>query len=63
MSAIIEKGNTFYFPVCNTCKHYLEDKKCEAFAEIPDEILTGESIHKNVLPNQTNDIVYERREQ
>ncbi len=55
-------------PICLECKHY--DKKtvafvgCGAFPEkpgIPWEILTGENDHRTPLPDQENDIVFERK--
>ncbi len=46
---------------CATCKNYDKDLKCSAFSEkIPGEILTGEKLHDKPLPNQGNDIVYEK---
>ena len=46
---------------CRFCRHLnslIEKPTCNAFPEgIPHEILSGQIIHKNPLPNQTNDIV------
>ncbi len=59
---------TTVIPICLECKHY--DNKtagfvgCEAFPEkpgIPWKILTGENDHRKPLPDQENDIVFERK--
>lgn len=55
MEEITEQKN----PVCLSCKNYLGDWKCNAFDEIPIEILRGENEHEKPLDGQTNDIVYE----
>lgn len=46
---------------CQTCKHCNETEFiCKAFPfGIPEEILTNEVIHKEVLPDQMGDAVYE----
>ena len=59
MSRIVEDRNTFYFPICNTCKWKGEDLMCEAFDKIPDEILFGENDHSKPLPEQKNKITYQ----
>jgi hypothetical protein len=43
------------------CKHHILGDECEAFNKgIPDEIfLFGTNDHKNPLPQQNNDIVFE----
>lgn len=56
MEEIIEQKN----PVCLSCKNYLGGWKCKAFNEIPIEILRGENEHEKPLPQQDNDIVYEK---
>lgn len=45
---------------CMECKHYLIDKECDAFKLIPDSIWHGENDHTKPLPNQGNDIVFEK---
>jgi len=54
------------------CKYYLgviqsdgtemtEVNNCEAFSDgIPEEIAYGDNKHLKVLPNQQNDIIYEK---
>jgi hypothetical protein len=63
-----------YEPKCfgRKCKHFLgviqpdeteesEVVNCEAFPNgIPDEIAYGDNLHTEPLPEQSNDIVYER---
>lgn len=44
---------------CITCKNYFGDLSCQAFAEIPEEILTDKNDHSEQLPGQGNDIVFE----
>lgn len=50
-------------PICENCKHILNDKPgyfCKAFpGGIPEEILTGDDDHSKPLPEQDNDIVFE----
>ena len=50
-------------PICFSCKHYNIDKAvCDAFSfEIPDEIYVGDNDHSKPLPNQGNDIVFEKK--
>lgn len=47
--------------VCLKCKHFDRfEGGCAAFGDdIPDEITSGENDHKQPLPNQENDIVFE----
>lgn len=53
------------FPAqCMKCKHTIHDVKlfpeCRAFPKgIPKIILSGENNHREPLPNQDNDIVFE----
>tara|TARA_R110000823_G_scaffold309869_1_gene434402 strand:- start:2184 stop:2360 length:177 start_codon:yes stop_codon:yes gene_type:complete len=46
---------------CLMCKHHILGNECEAFTKgIPDEIfLLGTNEHKEPLPGQKNDIVFE----
>ena len=62
-------------PKCwkRNCKYYIgviqsdgtektEVNNCEAFPDgIPEEIAYGNNKHLEVLPNQKNDIVYEKK--
>jgi hypothetical protein len=52
----------FTKPICFNCKHFDFDKSnCTAFPkEIPFEILNGENNHSNPLPDQNNNIVFEK---
>ena len=55
------------------CKYYLgiiqpdgtektEVNNCEAFPDgIPEEIAYGNNKHLKVLPNQKNDVIYEKK--
>ena len=64
MSGIIEDNVPFTKIACNTCKHFKRDimtsNTCEAFENIPREILIGENMHTEPLRGQRNDIIYER---
>ncbi len=52
---------TMFDIVCNSCIHKDElDWSCKAFDKIPDIILTGENDHSKPLPEQKNDIVFEK---
>jgi hypothetical protein len=42
------------------CKNYIKGWKCKAFNTIPLNILRGEDGHEIPLPEQTNDIVFEK---
>ncbi|MCF8450211.1 MAG: hypothetical protein K9G49_10115 [Taibaiella sp.] len=47
--------------LCNLCKHYIGNLSCLAFPEgIPEEILNGENNHSKPLPEQFDDIVFEK---
>lgn len=54
----VEDG--FFFPICNYCKNKYKYARCKAFNKIPDEILNGARGHLKPLPNQENNIVFER---
>ena len=57
---IVATENTFYFPICNKCKHYKGWAKCTAFPDgIPDQILDGLNDHSKPLIGQGNRIVFE----
>ncbi len=44
---------------CETCIHYLQDKKCTAFwGDIPEDIWTNKKEHNKVLPDQLLDDTY-----
>jgi hypothetical protein len=50
-------GSVFY---CIRCKNYIDSGNCLAFPDgIPLEILRGEDVHEEPLPEQDNDIVFE----
>jgi len=59
MSEIIANKMTFNSPICNKCKNHVLGLKCKAFAEIPDEILSGENNHSKPLNNQNNNIIFD----
>ena len=51
------------FPICFSCKHYIHFKKgigCDAFDNIPNEILIGDNDHSKPLKDQDNNIVFEK---
>lgn len=54
------------FVPCNTCEHAIgkgQIKICVAFPDgIPEEIRYGRNGHTAPLPEQENDIVYEKKE-
>jgi hypothetical protein len=46
---------------CQMCKHYYWNGTCAAFPDgIPREVLKGELEHDKPLPNQENEIVFEK---
>lgn len=46
---------------CETCVHYLKDKKCPAFWEdIPEDIWSGKVEHNKIFDNQLLDVVYKK---
>ena len=48
---------------CISCDNYFGDLECQAFPEgIPEEILIGDNDHSKPLPDQKNDIVFEKIE-
>jgi hypothetical protein len=56
----------FFSDVCSSCKHQYDviekGRTCKAFPEgIPDEIWLGENKHLKPLPDQKNDIVFEKK--
>ncbi len=55
---------TILEPICVNCKHFDFDKiGCAAFPgqNIPNEILNGDNDHSRPLPDQKNDLVFEKR--
>lgn len=47
---------------CLACKHLGEPLTCKAFPKgIPKEILDGKIDHSKPIPDQSNDIVFERK--
>jgi hypothetical protein len=51
--------------ICFKCKHFNRfEIGCNAFPKgIPDEITSGKNEHKKPLPNQKNNIVFEKIKQ
>lgn len=52
-------------PICFFCKHFIEGKdyKCQAFPDgIPNDILFDKNDHSKPLPDQKNEIVFEKKE-
>lgn len=63
MSGIIEHNVPLTEIACRTCKHFhriMEKFSCEAFDNIPTEILIGDNMHSEPMPGQKNSIVYEK---
>lgn len=62
MDSIYGHGDPVTKIACNSCSRYhkedMEAFSCDAFNNIPDEILSGKNMHKAVLEGQTNDITY-----
>lgn len=54
-------GKGMSIPQCNTCKHKLSGRSCEAFDVIPIEILTNAVKHSKKALNQKGDYVYTRK--
>lgn len=49
------------FSICFDCKHYIENGRCKAFKDgIPEAILSNENDHSKPLPDQGNEIVFEK---
>ena len=50
-------------PICFSCNRYnIDNAVCDAFPiEIPDEIYIGDNNHSKPLPDQGNDIVFEKK--
>ena len=48
--------------VCFGCRNLIKYPKCKAFELIPQFIRDGENPHDKPLPEQDNDIVFERVE-
>jgi len=45
--------------ICIDCKYYKGGLRCAAFPEgFPDEIISGESDHSEIIKGQEEDIVY-----
>jgi hypothetical protein len=63
MSDIIGHNEPLVKIACNTCKHLhgdnMEAFSCDAFDNIPKEILSGKNMHTKPLPGQKNKIVFE----
>lgn len=55
---------TYQKPICFDCKHYdINSGTCAAFpVEIPDDIYLGDNDHSKPLPEQGNEIVFEKKE-
>lgn len=49
-------------PICVNCKHFIKNGWfCKAFENgIPKIILTGQNNHEKPLPEQKNNIVFEK---
>ena len=49
---------------CQLCKHYYDFgfAMCEAFQEIPKDILLGENDHTKPVKGQKNKIVFEQKD-
>tara|TARA_R110002012_G_scaffold61544_1_gene161442 strand:- start:1809 stop:1976 length:168 start_codon:yes stop_codon:yes gene_type:complete len=47
-------------PICLSCANYIGRYKCLAFDKIPKEIFSGENNHSEPLPNQDNDVIFDK---
>ena len=45
---------------CRRCEHFLENRTCKAFKEIPDELWNGDKSHNKHYPND-NGILFSPR--
>jgi hypothetical protein len=45
---------------CQRCEHYLENRTCKAFIEIPDVLWNGDKPHYKPYPND-NGILFSPR--
>ena len=45
---------------CYECRNYLGDRACLAFEVIPEDILSGEKSHSEVIPGQDFDYVFSK---
>lgn len=52
------KTPTFRLPMCNTCARRTGPMSCQAFDEIPEEILQGEELHIEPRKDQGNKYAY-----
>ena len=50
--------DSYNIPVCNNCIHYIKNDICNAFENIPDEILNGKNDHSKPFPGD-NGILFE----
>ena len=46
---------------CRRCLNFIGDKACKAFAQIPDDIWNGDTLHNKPYPND-NGILFEPRD-
>jgi len=62
MSDIIGSNEPLTEIACNKCLHYNSEDmlhfSCDAFDDIPKEILSGKNKHTEPLPGQKNKIVF-----
>jgi hypothetical protein len=47
-----------FYGQCDSCRHYMSPFRCNAFKEIPPQILTGEHDHREPYPGD-NGIQFE----
>ncbi len=59
MSRILEKNVPLNVIRCNDCKNIIEGFKCKAFDLIPDDIISGENDHSQVIKGQKGDFVFD----
>lgn len=62
MSDIIGNNEPLTEIACNSCLHYHKNDfkhfSCDAFGDIPKEILSGKNKHTQPIEGQKNDIVF-----
>lgn len=59
----VPEENTFSFPVCNNCKHHISGFRCLAFDKIPEDILSGDNNHSQIIDGQEGEFVFEPEDQ
>jgi len=57
-----EEGVEHSIVRCSVCSHYKGSFKCNAFKQIPDEIISDLDTHSKPLSGQKNKVIFEPTE-